>query len=314
MGTQLMMHIWDRATVGGGELVALMALAELGEDDGTRVCATIAMIAERARMSVDQTRRNIHKLIADGVVELVAEGGRVAGRNTPNEYRIILDGPCKMQGQDSRNASPWALQNARAGTREMQGDGLAKCKAENSTDTRVGACEMQGPGTREMQANMVGWLVDPTTRSRKKPTNPQTPKTPPIDKHQQLALDLLVDAEVGIDHQLAEILARKLPPQVIYKAVERWLPEYQTGAVETGALVYRLNRAKPIAEAVTLSSDFRASELYRRYPLPPEMVADPNRRDYSADREWSEPHRNYCPPEYADIIIGAARPRGDGEP
>jgi hypothetical protein len=163
--------------------------------------------------------------------------------------------------------------------------------------------------TRPRARALVGRLVDPSPNESRVETHPPTPTPskpkrghrngrasppppPPIDAHQQLALDLLIDTEIGLTYELAEILARKLPPQQIYRAVDDWLPDRRAGKVKAGALAHRLKKMKASrAAAVTLSADFRQSDLYRRYPLPTEMIADPERR-------------NYRPKEYADYIRG----------
>lgn len=135
-----------------------------------------------------------------------------------------------------------------------------------------------------------GWLVGslPSTRKSKKPTNqPQ-----PLNRNdpQQLALGLLVDPEVGIWREVAEILIQKLPAQDIYRTVDDFLADLRDGKVKRrGALRKRLERLQPAAApgglpalgAVTLSAGFRESELFHRHRLPDEMIADPERKQYN---------------------------------
>src|SRR5690606_2061037 len=91
---------------------------------------------------------------------------------------------------------------------------------------------------------LVGWLVDPSLPNEgkdQKPTHPpktrarKTAQAPPLDAHQQLAFELLVDREVGIDHEVAEILAKSASPLDIYRLVDNWLPDYRDGKVRQGA-------------------------------------------------------------------------------
>lgn len=98
MSIRLMSLVWDTATVGGSDLLVLLALADYANDDGTSIYPSMKSLAKRARLSEDQTRRIIHKLIADGVVELVEKGGWTGNRNKSNEYRIILDSAGNLQG------------------------------------------------------------------------------------------------------------------------------------------------------------------------------------------------------------------------
>ena len=162
--------------------------------------------------------------------------------------------------------------------------------------------------TRTRARALVGWLVDPTIRSRDKnqPTNQPTF----VDKHQQLAFNLLVDREVGIDYAVAQILASTLPPLDIYRVVDDWLPERRAGTARPALLKYRLDRIKPSdAPTVTLSPDFRSSELYKRHQLPPEMVVEPERRNYSLESYLNSEssRREYRPSDYHHI-------NGNGDP
>lgn len=86
-----MSQVWEQASVGGSELLVLLALADYANDDGTSIYPSMPAIAEKSRLSVDQARRVIHKLTKQGVIELVEQGGWVNGRNRSNEYRIVLD-------------------------------------------------------------------------------------------------------------------------------------------------------------------------------------------------------------------------------
>jgi hypothetical protein len=92
MSIKLMSLIWEHATVGGSELLMLLALADYANDDGGSIYPSMQTLAKKSRLSVDQARRVIHKLINDGVIELVEEGGWKNGRNRSNEYRILPGG------------------------------------------------------------------------------------------------------------------------------------------------------------------------------------------------------------------------------
>lgn len=131
----------------------------------------------------------------------------------------------------------------------------------------------------------------PIPDRRKKPTNPPTSQA--LNCEQQLAFELLVDSEVGVIHRVADELARKLPPQDIYRAVDQWLPDHRAAKVGPGALKHRLETLKPSnARMVNLSAGFRDSELFHRHRLPDEMVADPERKQYNYVPE-QEPGKRY---------------------
>lgn len=154
-----------------------------------------------------------------------------------------------------------------------QRNGLARALLVNGVDqqeansvTRVRAPALGGGGLSDLPISR---------RSRKKP--PTTNHQPSFaDEHQQLAFSLLVDREVGVDREVAEILARSLPPLDIYRVVDDWLPDRRAGKVRPPSLCHRLERTEPSnAPYVTLSPDFLASEVYHRHRLPDDLVRDP---------------------------------------
>jgi hypothetical protein len=107
-----------------------------------------------------------------------------------------------------------------------------------------------------------------------------------------LALGLLIDPEVGISYEVAQILATSKPLVDIYRLVDDWLPEHRDGGVEAGALVSRIRRVKPSsAQTVSLSAGFRDSDLFHRHRLPDEMIADGRKRYNIAPAQ--EPRRKY---------------------
>ena len=124
--------VWDTAAVGGSELLVLLAMADYANDDGTSIYPSVKSLAKRARLSEDQTRRIIHKLIADGVVELVEQGGWNGNRNKSNEYRIILDSAGKLQGGVLADCRDGTGVDARGGTRADASTVLAPMQEDPS--------------------------------------------------------------------------------------------------------------------------------------------------------------------------------------
>jgi len=152
------------------------------------------------------------------------------------------------------------------------------------------------------QARSGGWVgpLLPKKKRKKGPTHPPKPS-------QQLALGLLIDPEIGISYEVAQILAAGLPAQDIYRLVDEWLPEHRDGKVKTGALVSRLKRlvgspwgadAPSPRGPVSLSAGFLVSDLFQRHRLPAEMIAEPPRRKYSVDEAYPDDYerrRKYNP-------------------
>lgn len=107
MSIKTLSYIWQTATVGGSKLLVLLAMADFADDNGGSIFPSMATLAAKARLSVDQTRRVVHELIEDGVIELVSQGGWQGARNRSNEYRIVLGGTCNLQvpGADARGGT-----------------------------------------------------------------------------------------------------------------------------------------------------------------------------------------------------------------
>lgn len=120
-----MSWIWENATVGGSNLLILLAMADFADDNGGSVYPSMKTLAKKARMSQDQARRVVHKLIADGHIELVQKGGWDGGRNRSNEYRLVINRTCKT---------------AEGGTRKLQAP-----SADASTRTSADASTVLAP-------------------------------------------------------------------------------------------------------------------------------------------------------------------------
>ena len=90
MSIKVMSRVWQDAQVGGSELLVLLALADFSDDDGCNIYPSIRTLAAKVRLTTKQTRRIIHKLVQDELIEVVQDGGWRGGRNFSNEYRIHL--------------------------------------------------------------------------------------------------------------------------------------------------------------------------------------------------------------------------------
>ena len=100
--------VWMHSKRRGTELLALLALADIANDEG--VCwPSISSISKRLRMDAKQARRTIHELIEGEEIRLVSLGG---GSGRSNRYQIDLDmviGNQKtlpLEGENSTNNPP----------------------------------------------------------------------------------------------------------------------------------------------------------------------------------------------------------------
>ena len=90
MSIRVMTIVWDRYPEGGSKLLTMLALADWGGDDGTRIYPSMKSLAGKIRMSERQAIRIVHELVESGYLELLTKqnGG---GRKKTNQYRIRLE-------------------------------------------------------------------------------------------------------------------------------------------------------------------------------------------------------------------------------
>lgn len=213
MSIKMMAHVWEVAPVNGSDLVVLLALADYGDDEGKNIYPSVPSIAKKARLSVDQARRVIHKLIdEDKVLELVTAGGWDGKRNRSNEYRITL--PEGGTRADARGSRP-----REGGTR-----------ADASTPPRVDASTVPAP-TRDDPL-----LEPPSTTTIEPPYNdvPEPPKEKGKSKSKKRGkstpphpmTDAIKDAYVkAVGHKLPPSAYTRVAPDAKFAAQQGVTPE-----------------------------------------------------------------------------------------
>lgn len=95
MSVKLSWQVWDRFPGKGSELLVFLALADLADDNGTGLNPSISYIAKKIRMSDDQTRRIIHKLIEGNYLVVTHNHDGGYGRGKTRHYRIKLESLAK---------------------------------------------------------------------------------------------------------------------------------------------------------------------------------------------------------------------------
>ena len=86
MSVRVLSQVWDGYPGGGSELLALLALADWSDDQG-RCFPSMAAIGAKTRLSADQARRVVHRLIDQGFVQVTA--GKNGGGSS-RRYQIDL--------------------------------------------------------------------------------------------------------------------------------------------------------------------------------------------------------------------------------
>ncbi|MCA0184835.1 MAG: helix-turn-helix domain-containing protein [Proteobacteria bacterium] len=105
MSVKILSLVWEGFPGSGSELLTMLALADWSDDSG-RCWPSVPSIARKVRLSPDQARRVVHRLIKNDFLAVTA--GKNGGRNS-RRYLINLD-----RLTPSAGATPCA--DARGGT------------------------------------------------------------------------------------------------------------------------------------------------------------------------------------------------------
>lgn len=80
--------VWRYFPDGGALLVLALALADEADDFGAGIVASLPHLAQKSRQSTRAVQKQLHRMTAAGLLELVKQGG--GGRGRFAEYRINL--------------------------------------------------------------------------------------------------------------------------------------------------------------------------------------------------------------------------------
>ena len=141
---------------------------------------------------------------------------------------------------------------------------------------------VDAPPTARTRANwdpmLVSSFVTPSPKTDDKLTNCPTAET-------ERSFALLTDPAVGINAQIATVIARRTSFEEIDRQVFSWRRQLDAGIVNgPGALIHRIEKHF----GATITEEDRHTDLYRRHH--PE--------------ECTTTTKDYFPAEYADIILG----------
>ncbi|CAB4223442.1 hypothetical protein UFOVP1670_53 [uncultured Caudovirales phage] len=91
MSIKLMTMVWESYPEGGSELLLALALADIAQDDGTRIYPGVAYMAAKARMSERSIQYLLGKMINRGILVVERKGGIFQGKNFTTKYRMDLE-------------------------------------------------------------------------------------------------------------------------------------------------------------------------------------------------------------------------------
>lgn len=90
MSIKVMTMIWDYYPEGGSELLLALALADIAQDDGSRIYPGVKFMASKTRMSERNVQYLLAKIRDRGILKVVKEGGLINGVNHTTRYRLDL--------------------------------------------------------------------------------------------------------------------------------------------------------------------------------------------------------------------------------
>lgn len=152
MSIKVVTLVWDNFPGSGSELLAMLALADWGNDEGGSIHPSILTLARKIRTSESQARRVLRKLEADGFLRVVGnhEGG-APGSTRRYEINVGLLRQITIEGiTGSADATPRTDATPRMDARDgshgcarrvapMQAEPLLTTKEPLRVDTRASA-------------------------------------------------------------------------------------------------------------------------------------------------------------------------------
>jgi len=88
MSIDLMTLVWKHYPQGGSELILALALADIAQDDGSRIYPSVEFMANKTRMSERNVQYLLARMIERGILIVVRKGGVLNGVNYTTKYRI----------------------------------------------------------------------------------------------------------------------------------------------------------------------------------------------------------------------------------
>jgi hypothetical protein len=131
MSIRAMTKVWETFPGGGSEMLVALALADWCDDTGRSLYPSIRAIADKCRLSDSQARRVVHRMIQDGLLDVI--GNQFGGApGTSRHYHFRLDRltssvDATPRTDASRRDSASATPSVDATPRTNARDGLHPC-------------------------------------------------------------------------------------------------------------------------------------------------------------------------------------------
>lgn len=168
MSVRVMAAVWDRFPGNGSQLLAMLALADFGNDQGGSIHPSMSTIAAKIRLTQSQARRVVHNLIASDWISVVGNGTGGAPGST-RQYQINIE---KLNATPSTSASPTPSAGARGGA---------------DARPRAGAREGSHPCAETASAHATQTITEPSVTVKiSNPAGLEVGGLPPSCPHQKI--------------------------------------------------------------------------------------------------------------------------------
>ena len=101
MSIKVMSWVWEHADCKGGDLLVLLAMADIGDDHGGKIFPSVATLAEKVRLTDRAVQKILRRLEERGLIEVEAE----ANQHNPRSYKVLVgkSGVKKVRPSDDKS-------------------------------------------------------------------------------------------------------------------------------------------------------------------------------------------------------------------
>ena len=119
MSIKVMTRVWESAPCKGSDLLVLLAMADIGGDDGGDIYPSVSTLAKKVRLSERAVQLILRRLEERGLIEVQAE----AKQHSPRIYRVTFGvpevqtlHPCETPGV--KDSTPRGEKSGRSGVNQ----------------------------------------------------------------------------------------------------------------------------------------------------------------------------------------------------
>lgn len=235
MSVRIMSLVWDNFPVGGSEKLAMLAMADWGNDKGESIYPSIATISKKINLSESQARRVVHWLIENDYLFVV--GNHFGGnKHQSRHYKINLE----KLATPSVDATPSPSVDA---TPSMDATPSTHARPPLAPTLPVPLAYMRATPSVDATQTIKEPLIEPLIE----PLLEKTEKNKPPDKKKTQSKEISLLSDFGITGQVAEdfVVLRKAKKAAITKTALNLLANEasKAGITNEQAVLICINRS-----------------------------------------------------------------------